>query len=114
MSKGLAANVNVTAGVDGGVQAAIEKCRQKLIRFHAIKIDCLPDDEGQRRSAYRADAQRRRLIGRSPATSVGLRFVDRQQDRNLAMLYLDGETSGALHDHRPVVLRCFGMAHFLS
>jgi hypothetical protein len=114
MSKGLAANVNITAGVDRGMQAAIEKGRQKLLGMNAVKVPGLPDDQSQRRSAYRAIPQGLRLIGRGPASGVGLRFVDRQRNGDLAVLYFYGDTPGALHIHRPLALSCFGMTRFLS
>jgi hypothetical protein len=114
MSKGLAANVKVAAGVDRGVQAVLEKGRQKLLGIHDVKIARLPDDQSQRGPAYRAGTQGHRLIGRGPASGVRLCVVDRQRDRDFAVLYFDGDTPGALHVDRPLALSCFGMTRFLS
>jgi len=114
MSKGLAANVNVAAGVDRRVQAAVDEGCQELLGSHAVKIAGLTDDPRQRRSANRATTQGRWLIGGSSASGMSLRFVNRQRDRNLAVLYFDGDTPGALHARRPLALSCFGMTRFLS
>lgn len=77
MSKGLAANVKITAGVNRGVQAALEKGGHKLLGMRAVKIAGLPDDQSQRGSACRARTQGLRLIGRDPPSRMRLRFVNR-------------------------------------